>query len=166
MFGSKRLVLLFVALMIGVSTSACNVNFERNDDGTWTVTANVTEAEMQDDLTAVIADPSIKNVQADFKDGYILATAEKESLDGAITYAVTFRVDVGIVEGKMSIVISNFQVDGVPVEEARLTLWNQQLANRLEARRNRRGDNSTLTTVTITEDDMTLVWIAQGRRGS
>lgn len=166
MFGSKRLVLLFVTLMIGVTTSACNVNFERNDDGTWTVTAHVTEAEMQDDLTAVIADPSIKNVQVDFKDGYILATAEKESLDGTTTHAVTFRVDVGIVEGNMSIVISNFQVDGVPVEEARVALWNQQLANRLEARRNRRGNDSTLTTVTITEDDMTLVWIAQGRRSS
>jgi hypothetical protein len=161
---SKRMISLVLVAVIGATMSACSWNAERNADGSWTVTGRITETEMQGEITAALADPLIRDVQVDFEDGYILATAQRESLDGLRVEEMTFRVDLGIINGHLSIMISNVLLDGAPMEDAQVTVWNERLANRLE-NAGERHPNSTLESITLTQTDLTMVWRAEGRRG-
>ena len=51
----------------------------------------------------------------------------------------------------------------MPRAEERLALWNERIANRL-ARAGQRNPNSTLQTVTISNDAVEMIWRVETRR--
>ena len=157
MFASHKIVMLALALLIGATMSACSFSLERNEDGTWTATGAISETETQQIIDDGLADPLISNVQLQFHDGYITVTADRSSVDGTRIDALSFRLDMMVVNGHLGVVISDVRLNGEPFDPGMVDVWNQRLANRLE-RAGQRNPNSTLQAVTITDNEVTMVW--------
>ena len=164
MMFTRRFMMLGLAVVIGLTMSACNWNAQRNADGTWTVTATLTESDAQQAIDMALDDPLIKAVQVDFQTGYIAVSADRQSVDGSHTDRLTFRIDLSVVNAHLGLVISDVRLAGQPVDASLVSVWNQRIANRLE-RAGQRHPNNTLQSVTVTPDELTMVWHAQGRQG-
>ena len=162
----KSVVISSLVLMMVLWTTACNVNIDRNADGSLNVEANLTEETIQSELKAAIADPLIEDFSADLRDSYILVSAQRRRLSGDKTDSLGFRLDLGVNNGHLTAAISEAQINGMTIEEERLKLWNERIANRL-ARAGQRNPNSTLQTVAVTEDSVTMAWrVETGRSRS
>lgn len=159
----KKYVFSLVLIILIFSTNACNVQVERNSDGSLKVETTMTEAVIQTEITAALADPLIQNVEVDLKNGYILVTAERRRLKGDQTDALNFLLALGASQGKLTASISEARLNDLPVDSEWVAVWNQRIANRL-ARTGQRNPNSTLQTVTIGSDDLKLVWRVETAR--
>ena len=153
---SKKLSLMLVLLLF--LTSACKANISRNNDGSLDVETSITQQELQDVISASIADPLIKDLTASLQSGYVLVSGTRERLnEPGKTDTLSFRLDLGVSNGQLTTSISNAQLDGVPLEQDRVDHWNETIANRLSMV-GTRNPNSTLKAVTITPDSVTMIW--------
>ncbi len=153
---SKRFVLFFLALVFLLS--ACNANISRNPDGSFDVEASISQQELQEAITASIADPLVKDVTVSFQSGYVLVSGTRARLnDPGKIDTLNFRLDLSANNGKLVASISNAQLDGKPIEQNRVENWNQTLANRI-ALLAQKHPNSTLKSVSITPTGVTLTW--------
>ena len=153
---SKKLSLMLVLLLF--LTSACKANISRNNDGSLDVETSITQQELQDVISASIADPLIKELSASLQSGYVLVSGTRERLnDPGKTDTLSFRLDLGVSNGQLTTSISNAQLDGVPLDQDRVDHWNETIANRLSMV-GTRNPNSTLKAVTITPDSVTMIW--------
>ena len=153
---SKKLTLIF--LFILSLTSACKANISRNDNGSLNVETSITQQELQDLITASIADPLIKELTVSLQSGYVLVSGTRERLnDPGKTDTLSFRLDIGASNGQLTTSISNAQLDGVPLEQNRVDHWNQTIANRLSMI-NEKNSKSTLNSVSITSQAVTMNW--------
>lgn len=155
----KKLSVLFVVLVpIVFSLSACRANISRNEDGSLTVETTISQQEMQEAITASIADPLIRELNVSLQSGYVLVTGQRQRLnDASKTDTLTFRLDLGISNGQLTATISNAQLDGVPVEQNRVDHWNQTIASRLVILGKKRP-NSTLEAVNVTSEAVSMTW--------
>lgn len=153
---SKRIMILLTALILLLS--ACKANISRNADGSLDVETTASQQQLQDAVTAAIADPLIKDVTVSLQSGYVLVSGVRERLnDPGKTDALSFRLDLGVSNGQLTASISDAQLDGVPLEQSRVDHWNQSLANRI-ANLGQRNPNSTLKSVSITPAAVTMTW--------
>lgn len=153
---SKRLSVLVVIFIF--LTSACKANISRNDDGSFDVETSISQQELQDVISASIADPLIKKLSVSLQSGYILVSGERERLnDNTKMDTLGFRLDLGVSNGQLTTSISNAQLDGVPIEQNRVDHWNQTIANRLTMISNK-NQNSILESVVITPDSVSMTW--------
>ncbi len=153
---SKRIAILLTALIFLLS--ACKANISRNQDGSFDVETTVSQQQLQDAITASLADPLVKEVTVSLQSGYVLVSGVRERLnDPGKTDTLTFRLDLGVSGGQLAATISNAQLDGKPVEQSRVDHWNQTLANRI-ALVAQKNPNSTLKSVSIMPDSVTLTW--------
>lgn len=153
---SKKIAVLLTALVLFLS--ACKANISRNPDGSFDVETNVSQQQLQDAITAAIADPLVREVTVSLQSGYVLVSGTRERLnDPGKTDALNFRLDMRVDNGQLSASISNAQLDGVPVEQNRVDHWNQSIANRI-ATLSRKNSNSTLKSVNITPTAVTMMW--------
>jgi hypothetical protein len=153
---SKRMSVLMVIVLF--LTNACRANVSRNGDGSYTVETTITQQELQEAITTSIADPLVKELNASLQSGYVLVTGTRQRLNDASKMdTLSFRVDLGVSNGQLTATISNAQIDNVTIEQNRVDLWNQTLANRLSNIRKRKGNN-TLQSVSITPDIVTMTW--------
>lgn len=153
----KILVLLLAVLLV----SACKANISRNEDGSFTVETSINQQELQEAISASLADPLIKNVTVSLQSGYILVSGERARLnDNTKTDTLSFRLDLGVSNGQLISLISNAQIDGTAVEQNRVDLWNEKIANRLSII-GKKNENSALQSVTITPAEVTMVWIVK-----
>jgi hypothetical protein len=144
------------------ATSGCERTFFRDSDGSLGVTTQITQTELQTAITSGIADPLVKSVDVQLESGYMLVTGQRQRLnDPTKSDTLSFRLDLGVSGGHLTATVSNAQVDNVPVEAARVSLWNTTIANRLEDLA-RRSPNATLQAVTITPQAVSLTWQVAG----
>jgi hypothetical protein len=155
----KKLSLLFVVLVpLVFSLGACRANISRNEDGSLTVETTISQQELQEAITASIADPLIKELNASLQSGYVLVTGQRQRLnDASKTDTLTFRLDLGVSNGQLTATISKAQLDGVPVEQNRVDHWNQTIASRLVILGKKRP-NSSLEAVSVTPDAVNMTW--------
>ena len=153
---SKAISAIFVTLLF--LTTACKANISRNDDGSFTVETTISQQELQEVITASIADPLIQELTASLQSGYVLVTGTRQRLnDASKTDTLSFRLDLGVSNGQLTSSITNAQIDGTAIEQNRVDLWNQTIANRL-AILGQKNEKSTLQTVSITPDHVSMVW--------
>ena len=153
---SKRISVLLATLLF--LTSACKANISRNGDGSFTVETTITQQELQDVITASIADPLVKELTVSLQSGYVLVSGERQRLnDSSKTDTLSFRLDLGASNGQLTSSISNAQLDDTPIEQNRVDLWNQTISNRL-AILGQKNEKSTLQSVSITPDIVTMTW--------
>ncbi|HUI89301.1 MAG TPA: hypothetical protein VLX61_11330 [Anaerolineales bacterium] len=147
-------ILLFASLV----TSACERTFTRNPNGSLGVQTNITQQQLQGVIQSSIADPLVKELNVQLQSGYILVTGQRRRLnDASVTDTMTFRLDLGVANGHLTATISNALIDNVPIEQARVNIWNQTIANRL-ANLGQRAPNVSLQSVSITPDSVTMNW--------
>jgi hypothetical protein len=153
---SKRISVLLIALVFLVT--ACKANISRNQDGSLDVETTISQQELQEVISASIADPLIKELTVSLQSGYVLVSGTRERLnDPSKTDTLNFRLDLGVSNGQLTSSISDAQLDGVSIEQDRVDHWNETIANRI-AILGKKNPNSTLKSVVITPDVVTMTW--------
>jgi hypothetical protein len=151
----SKLSLLFLVVLL---VTSCTRNIARNENGSFTVETTITQQELQEAITTSIADPLVKELNASLQSGYVLVTGTRQRLNDASKLdTLTFRLDLGVGNGQLTATISNAQIDSVAIEQNRVDLWNQTLANRL-SKIGKRKENSALQSVSITPDIVAMTW--------
>ncbi len=152
----KKIFILLTIMTIALS--ACNANIQRNDDGSFTVETTVSQAELQDLINSSIADPLVQDITVSLQNGYILVNGTRQRLNNANeTDTLSFRLDLGMSNGNLIASVSNAQIDGAAIDEARVSHWNQTIANRL-SNFGGRSENAKLQSVSITSNAVTMIW--------
>ena len=145
---------LIFALLLG----ACQRNVTRNDDGSIDVETVITQPELQEAISAGVADPLVKELTVTLKSGYILVSGTRERLnDSSKTDTLSFRLDLSVRDGQLTSTISNAQFDGFTVEQNRIDHWNTTIANRITRIANR-SPNSILKSVSVMPEAVTMTW--------
>lgn len=155
----KRTFILLSAFVLLLS--ACRANISRNGDGSLTVETSITQQELQTAITSAIADPLVKNITVSLQSGYLNVSGERQRLNDASKMdTLTFRLDLGASNGQLTSTISNGQLDGKPIEQARVDNWNQTIANRI-AKIGQKNPNAALQSVSITTTGVSMTWIVK-----
>lgn len=150
--------LSFLAIILMLTLSACKANISRNDDGSLTVETSVTQAQLQEIISSSIADPLIKSLTVTLQQGYVSVVGERERLNDASKIdTISFRMDLGVSNSELTASISDAQIDGVAIEQARVDHWNQTIANRI-ANFGSRNENAKLQAVSITPEEVLMTW--------
>lgn len=146
-------------VVFGLLLSACRANISRNDDGSLTVETTISQQELQDVITASIADPLIEELTASLQSGYVLVTAERQRLnDPNKTDNMSFRLDLGVSNGQLTAAISDAQLDGKPLDQDRIDHWNETIASRIIIM-GKKNPNSSLQAVNVTPEAVTMTWV-------
>lgn len=155
----KMASILSLLGMFALLMSACETNISRNADGSLNIQTKVSQQELQTEINAALADPLITNLNVSLQSGFILVTGQRQRVnDGSQTDTISFRLDLGASDGHLTASISNAQLDGVAIEQNRVDVWNQTIANRIEHLGQRRS-NARLQSVSITPDALTMNWL-------
>lgn len=150
--------LSFLAIILMLTLSACKANISRNDDGSLTVETSVTQSQLQEIISSSIADPLIKSLTVTLQQGYVSVVGERERLNDASKIdTISFRMDLGVSNGELTASISDAQIDGVAIEQARVDHWNQTIANRI-TNIGSRNENAKLQSVSITPEEVLMTW--------
>ena len=153
---SKRISILLIVLVFLIS--ACKANISRNQDGSLDVETTIGQQELQEAITASIADPLVSEITVSLQSGYVLVSGTRARLnDPTKTDMLSFRLDLGVSNGQPTASISNAQLDGSPIEQNRVDHWNQSITNRI-AILGQKNPNSTLKSVSITPTAVAMTW--------
>jgi hypothetical protein len=152
-----RIIFFGLIFLLTVALSGCGLNINRNADGSLNVEARMTEADLQSEISAAIADPLLRNFAIDVQEGHIRVSAERKRLNSEQTDRLSFRLTLSVSEGRLAAMISEAQINDQPVDPERVALWNERIANRLAGAAQRRPDR-TLQTVTVGGEVVTLAW--------
>lgn len=146
-------LVVFVLLL-----SACQRNITRNDDGSLTVETTIGQQELQEAISASIADPLIKELTVSLQSGYALVNAERQRLnDASRSDNMSFRLDLAVSNGQLTATISDALVDGKAIEQNRVDHWNETIASRILIL-GKRKPNSSLQSVAVTPEAVTMTW--------
>jgi len=159
----RRTILLGLLLLAAVAASACTIHIERNADGSLRAETTMSAESVQREIDLALADPLIQELVADLHDGYIRVAAVRKRLSGDETDELTFSLALGAEDGHLSATISDAKVNGVPIDEERVAVWNERIARNLE-KGGQRNPNSALQSVTVDEDAVTMVWRIETRQ--
>ena len=75
--------------------------------------------------------------------------------DGTAT--MSFRLDLSVVDGHLGAVVSDAEINDVPVPTEIVDIWNEKLAIQLE-RAGKRNPDSTLQRVTVGGEEVQMEW--------
>lgn len=148
-----------LATMIGVAliASACSIDVEANPDGSLTLTSNVTEQRLQTAINTSIDDPAVESLEVDFRDGYVRIDGTGPDAQTGRVNETSFDARLSVVDGHLDVDISDAIWNDQPVAQWIVEIWNESLARNLE-REGRKNPDATLTEVTVTDTDITMVW--------
>lgn len=153
----NRAFLLFV-LLLAAFTSACQRNVSRNEDGSLNLETSITAQALQEVVNAAIADPLIQEINVSLQSGYVLVLGQRQRLnDSSKTDTLSFRLDLGVNDGKLTSSISQATLDGQPLDQARIDNWNATITARLQKLGQSRA-NTVLQSVVITSDGIQMTW--------
>ena len=150
----KRVLLAGLLAAFSLVVTACQLDVERNDDGSLQIEAVIAEDDIAKEIALGIAeDPDAESVTVDLEDGYALIEAVGKNGFGNRTETVSFRLDLFVVDGHLGAEVSDAVWNGIDIPEEMVELWNEELAAELEAGAKEDPD-STLVAVEITEDQV------------
>lgn len=136
----------------GLIAGACQLDVERNTDGSLQIEAIISEADIATEI-ALGMEAGEGTVTVDLKDGYALVSAEGPTDDHPLTETFSFRMELYVDGDHLGAEISDAEWNGYPVPDEFVEIWNEELAKELEAGAKEDPD-STLVDVSITEDQL------------
>jgi len=148
----KRMYLAAALAAFGLFAGACQLDVERNTDGSLQIEAVISEADIATEI-AIGMQAREGNVTVDLKDGYALVDAAGPTEDNPLTETFSFRLELYVDGDHLGAEVSDAEWNGIEVPEAFVEIWNEELAKELEAGAKENPD-STLADVEITEDSL------------
>lgn len=136
----------------GLIAGACQLDVERNDDGSLQIEAIIAESDIATEI-ALGMQAEDGTVTVDLKDGYALVEAEGPSEEHPLTDSFSFRLELYVDGDHLGAEISDALWNGIDVPGSLVEIWNEELAKELEKGAKENPD-STLADVTITEDSL------------
>ena len=137
----------------GLLAGACQLDVERNTDGSLQIEAIISETDIATEI-ALGMEAEEGTVTVDLKDGYALVAAEGPNDDDRrLTDTFSFRMELYVDGDHLGAEISDAKWNGIDVPQAMVDIWNEELAKELEAGAKEDPD-STLVDVGITEDEL------------
>jgi hypothetical protein len=149
--------------LLSLLISACSIDLSRNPDGSVGVEVLMPEESVQEELSAGLTNPLIRDLAVELHDGYAQVTGERERPMGDGVDQFSFELRLGVEDGHLAATISDAKLNGYPVDAARVGVWNEHMAARL-ARSGRRHPNAELLSVRITEEGLSLHWRVETAR--
>jgi hypothetical protein len=149
--------------IVGLLISACTIQVDRNPDGSLSLAVEVPESTIQEEIAAALNDPLIQSLEVDLHQGYFSVQADRKRAIGGEMDVLTFRVTLGENDGHLSAVVSEAKLNGEPINDEIVAVWNVRIANNLEQAGKRRPD-CTLQSVSVTEDSLSLLWRVETAR--
>lgn len=159
----SKLSLILVVLMLASAMLACSIEATRNEDGSWNITGTINAEEVTQMVEDAVANHfRLESTTITLHDGYITGEGQVKRMDGVTTDTFSFRVDLAAVDGYLLITMSDVRINGVPADPGMVQQWNEQMARNAADRADRNPD-SRLLDVTITTEQVSATWWAQGR---
>jgi hypothetical protein len=157
----KRWLMITLALVFALAgCNFGNVDVQRNGDGSATVTATMSEADVNAIIQEALAragNPLLRNPQVDLQDGQLVINGEHEKRDGSGTVSGTMTATVTAQNGALLAQITSLNIEGVDIGDARVAELNQRLADGFTRRANRDNRQVTVQSVTVANDSMVIV---------
>ena len=155
---------LTAMVFLSLALSACSGELERNPDGSLKFTTLMSEADLQEEIDQSLGfHGSQATVQADIVDGYIVVNVERERVQYEGVDTLSFRLDLGVGDGHLTATASDVVFNGFDVNPERIEQWNQNMAEKL-AQAGGQRPNSTLQSVSVGSDAVTMVWRIETQR--
>jgi len=150
----NRMLLAGLLAAFSLLATACQLDVERNADGSLQIEAIIAEADIASEIGLGIADdPNAESVTVDLKDGYALVEAVGKNDFGTRTETVSFRLELFVVDGHLGATVTDAVWNGIDIPDELVEMWNEELAWELEQSAKEDPD-STLSAVDITEDEL------------
>lgn len=149
----NRMMLVGLVAALGLIGAACQLDVERNPDGSLQIEAIITEADIATEL-GFAEDPEFETLVIDLRDGYAVfdATGPNED-DKTRTDEVGFKMELFVVDGHLGAEVSDAVWNGIDLPQLFIDEWNEELAKDLE-KSAKEDPNSTLVDVEITDDQV------------
>lgn len=136
----------------GLIAGACQLDVERNTDGSLQIEAVISEADIATEI-ALGMDAEEGTLTVELEDGYALVSAEGPSEERPLTDTFTFRLELFVDGDHLGAEISDAIWNDIEVPQEFVEIWNEELAEQLEAGAKEDPD-STLVDVEITETEL------------
>lgn len=159
--------LLFVLLIPVLLLAACRraeiTDIQRNPDGGATVTAKLTESDINaavSDALAQTANPLLRDPKVDLQNGAIVINGEHDRRDGNGRISGSLTLSLTVQDGALLAQISAVSIEGenIPLTDPSVVSLNQKLADNFSRRANRENRQITFTSVSITNDAVEVVF--------
>ena len=138
--------------VFGLIAGACQLDVERNDDGSLSIEAVIQETDIATEIALGMAAEE-GTVTVDLKDGYALVTGEGPTEEHPLTETVSFKLELFVDGDHLGAEVSDATWNGYEIPQEIVNVWNEELAKELEAGAKEDPD-STLVDVEITEDEL------------
>ncbi len=148
----NRVFLASGLAVLGLFAGACQLDVERNTDGSLQIEAVISE----DDIAAEIAHGMAAdegNVTVDLRNGYALITAEGPTEEDPLLDEASFRMELFVVDGHLGAEVSDAKWNDIDIPQAMVEVWNEELARELEEGAKEDPD-STLVSVEIKNKEL------------
>jgi hypothetical protein len=143
-----RMLLIAVVGTLSLFTAACQLDVERNADGSLQIEAVIEESDIATELEFGTGEDEM--VTVDLKDGYALIAVEGPSESGRRVDTVSFRLELFVEGDHLGATATEAVWNGIDIPQELVDIWNEELAAELEAEAKEDPD-STLVDVEITE---------------
>ncbi len=150
----NRMMLTGLLAAVALFASACQLDVERNADGSFQIEAVIAEADIAKEIAIGISeDPDAESASVDLRNGYALVEMTGKNERGTRTDTVSFRLELFVDGDHLGATVSDAVWNDIEIPEELVEVWNEELAAELEASAKEDPD-STLTAVEITEDEL------------
>lgn len=150
-------LLLIASIFLTLTATACSLKFEKNPDGSTRMEISWDEASMQNQIRQSIKDPQVEDMNVELQEGFITVTGTRKNPQTGNLDTMRYRLDLGAQNGHMTAVISDVVINDFPLHPDWLQPWNNGIADHL-SQAGQNNPNSTFEAVTITADEVTMVW--------
>ena len=148
----NRMFLAGSLAVLGLFAGACQLDVERNTDGSLQIEAVITEADIANEIArGMQAEES--GVTVDLRNGYALIEAVGPTADNPLTESFSFRMELFVVDGHLGAEVSDARWNDIEIPQAMVEVWNEELAEELEAGAKEDPD-STLVAVQIKNKEL------------
>ncbi len=160
----RLLMFIFAVPLLLVGCNRANVDVERNPAGGFTITATLTEAEVNTAIESALAqsaNPLLRDPQVDLQAGQIVINGQHDRRDGGGTVSGSVTVTLSVQNGALTAQITQADIEGLDLTDERIADFNARLAEGLARRAENNRGLITMQSVTVTADNLQIVFTAQ-----
>lgn len=134
-----------------------DASIQFDPEGGVDVTVTLSEREVNTliaDAFSSQANPLLRDPNVDLQSGQLVITGEHDRRDGGGRVSGSITVTIAAVNDDLAITITDVQIEGITLDDARVTGLNQALQDRFLTRLNRDNSGVRVESVMLTDDQL------------